>query len=276
MKDRCARSRGLHTGAAIVVTPNGRFVIAASAEWSANGPAIVMFSRDATTGRLTQLEGGAGCIAIRAVAGCSAAIPQLEGGTNGLALSGDGRVLALQMDNGVALLELDQETGRLTPIAGACFWFSRYGSGPEGCAEAPALENTRQVVLNRDGTQVVVGAGDDGPDTATITTLRRGADGHYAIAGCVTGGDGPSTCRVVDTLSEFRAAALSPDATRLYVSSIDYQGSVEGAPARLGWSALLTFTIDADGGSHRQPAAAPAWPLRDRGCPPDACEAAGS
>jgi DNA-binding beta-propeller fold protein YncE len=106
----------------VAVSPDGRNVYAGAFF----GSAVVAFSRDPSSGALTQLAGTAGCIAA-ATTGCATGVGL--GSIEGLAVSPDGASVYAAAASSNALTELarDPSTGALTQLA-----------APNSCiAEAP-------------------------------------------------------------------------------------------------------------------------------------------
>ena len=105
----CTVGQALLAPDVIVVSRDGKNVYAGSFF----GNSVAAFSRDATTGALSQLAGAAGCIA-EATSGCAPGIAM--GAIEGLAITGDGTSLytGSALSNAVAILTRDPSTGALS------------------------------------------------------------------------------------------------------------------------------------------------------------------
>lgn len=123
--DTCETAKAIDDTTDIAISPDGKFAYAAA--FSSNS--IAVFSRDADTGKLTQLDGTAGCLAWdgNPIAGCAAAAG-LQGPT-AIALSPDGKnayVTTFQLDPGASppvirgqltTFTRDETTGTLSQTA---------------------------------------------------------------------------------------------------------------------------------------------------------------
>ncbi|HZO05146.1 MAG TPA: beta-propeller fold lactonase family protein [Solirubrobacterales bacterium] len=142
----CTPANGLVGPDVVIVSPDGRNVYAGAFF----GSAVVAFSRDPSTGVLTQLAGTAGCIAA-ATAGCTTAIGISS--IEGLAISGDGANVyaAAAASNALTELARDPSTGALSqlPAPNSCIYNApitgctagRELGGPNAVAVAPGGEN---------------------------------------------------------------------------------------------------------------------------------------
>ena len=116
----CATAKGVNDATDIAISPDGKFLYAAAT--SSNS--IAVFSRDADTGKLSQLPGNAGCIAAgeTPIGGCATA-NGLEG-PSALAMSPDGKNVY------VTTFTLDPGATPTPDIEGTLLTFSRnQGSG---------------------------------------------------------------------------------------------------------------------------------------------------
>lgn len=240
---RCRDVRGLHSTGALALSPDGRFLVAASDSFGGKRATLTVFARDAQRGTLTQLPGAAGCLSRGTGDGCTASLAQLDG-AHALALSGDGRTLAVAMDSGVLLLSFDPATGAIAALPGGCLWDATYFQPPAGCAVVPAVKEVTDVLLTPDGSTLVLGGGRNF-DSGTISALRRNGAGAWAVTGCVRNAnvsDRPE-CAPLPGLSGWRAGVLNADGTRLYVSSAGVEDQGEGEPDVFHQSALLALAV---------------------------------
>lgn len=244
---RCRDVRGLHSTDALALSPDGRFLVAASDAFGGKRATLTVFARDAQRGTLTQLAGAAGCLSRGTGDGCTASVPQLDG-AHAMALSGDGRTLAVAMDAGVLLLAFDPATGAIAPLPGACLFHSSYAALPAGCADVPAVEDASDVLLTPDGSTLVVGGGRNF-DSGVVSALRRNGAGAWAVTGCVRSAavSDRAECAALAGLSGWRTGVLNADGSRLYVSSAGVEDQGEGEPDVFHSSALLALAVGPGG-----------------------------
>lgn len=230
VRNRCRKAAGLHDTSALALSPDGRFLIAASDDVGNGRAELHVFARNANSGALTLRQ------RVRSA---------MLDAAGELAMTGDGRLLAVAMRSGLLLLDRDVASGRLTPVAGGCLWSSTRSAPPVGCVQTAGIGVVDDVALSATGATLVTGGGlDDG----VVSVLRRGADGRYAVTGCVREAEMPGhpSCAELPRLDGYRASALSADGTRLYVSTT-WSSYTPEAPDALYFSVLLALTIDAAG-----------------------------
>lgn len=213
----CGRARELALAAVpaaaahfVTVSPDGRNVYAA-------GGAVVVFSRERRTGRLTQLSGTAGCVRVNgAEAGCATARGLALPGS--VAVSPDGRSVYVTSGNEVLVFARDRRTGALSQLAGEAGCVS--WSGLEGCALARGAPTAGffagQVVVTSDGRSVYVAA----PGGGVLSFARDGATGALSQlpgdAGCV-GRAGVAGCAVARAIETPFSLATSLAGGSIYV-----------------------------------------------------------
>ncbi len=137
---------------AVAVSPDGRSVYVAAS----TSNAIAIFRRNASTGRLTQASGAAGCTAAQGAGNCVRAVG-LDG-PNSVAVSADGRnVYATSLaSDAVDIFRRNASTGALTQLGGAGGCVA--GTATTGCAVGRALNGPDVVVVSPDGKNVYVGS----------------------------------------------------------------------------------------------------------------------
>ena len=193
----CGKARGLRGAGpfmgsrAIAISRDGRNVYVASGK----SDAIAIFSRDRTTGALTQAAGKAGCVAAKAAEGCALGIGLIA--PNSVAVSPDGKnVYVTSRDAAsVTTFRRNRLTGalrELPPSASGCI----SGLPLPGCTSGRALKGPDGVVVSPDGKNVYVG---DFFGNAVASFSRAGGSGALtqlagtagciaeAIEGCATG-----------------------------------------------------------------------------------------
>jgi 6-phosphogluconolactonase (cycloisomerase 2 family) len=202
----CPGVAGLEGASAITVSPEGRFVYV-GAEVSG---AVRGFARNPSTGTLTPINGGGGCVSSGNVAdmdrSCEQKVPQL-GGARALALSPDGRELyvAAFSPGAVVTLGRNRTTGALLALPPDCLQAQAGASCPTG---RTLLRGAAALALTPNGAMLYVLA--EGADT--LVELRRSpAEGTLTLAG--------ETPIATDPLSGPVALALSPSGRSLYLAS---------------------------------------------------------
>jgi DNA-binding beta-propeller fold protein YncE len=198
---------------AVAISPDGGNVYVASSRSNA----IAIFSRNARTGKLRQLPGAAGCIAVAGAGGCGQAVGL--GAPNSVAVSGDGQnVYATSLaSDGVVILHRDQTTGALTQLGngGGCI----VNAVTSGCTTGRALDGPDVVAISPDGKNVYVGAfagsalavfsRDASTGALTQPADTTGCFVNTPTAGCTTGVG----------LGEPEGVAVSPDGQSVYVAA---------------------------------------------------------
>jgi 6-phosphogluconolactonase (cycloisomerase 2 family) len=154
----CTTVVGLDQLYDIVVSPDGKNVYAA-AYWSS---AVTAFSRDQTTGALTQLASPNACIVDPGVTkptGCT--VGRALFGANGISISQDGRHVYVSSSDGhsLAAFSRDTTTGVLAQLtgAGSCFYNSG-ATNPGDCSSASGLGLPFFNRITSDGKNVYVGS----------------------------------------------------------------------------------------------------------------------
>ncbi len=241
----CARARALREPApllgsrAVALSPDGRNLYVASAA----SDAIAVFARNASSGKLTQAKGAAGCIAAQGANGCAAAIG-LDG-PNSVAVSPDGRNLYATslVSEAVAVFARNRKTGALTqrPDGGACI----SGIPLPGCAAGRALLGPDVVVASPDGKNVYVGSffgnavavfsRDPSSGALTQPSDASGCLVETATSGCTTG----------LALNSIEGMAISADGKSLYLGAAVSEAVV--VLARNPSTGALTQATDGSG-----------------------------
>jgi DNA-binding beta-propeller fold protein YncE len=210
----CARAVGLAVPNAVAVSPDGRNVYATSV----GSNAVLSFDRNSSTGALTQLGSGAGCIANAARAGC--VIGRALDGPDSIAVSPDGTNVYVVAFTGssVAVFTRNTSTGALTQPSDATGCLVETPTA--GCTTGSALGNPEGVAVSPDDANVYVAApGSDAVDvfarSSSTGALTQATDGTgcivgTALAGCTTGAQ----------LAGADALAVSPNGANVYVTSL--------------------------------------------------------
>lgn len=209
----CATAVGLDGPNSVAVSPDGLSVYATSRASNT----VSVFRRNRSTGALTQLPAGAGCISGLPVPNCA----------NGRALvapdvvvvSPDGRNVYVGsfFGNAVASFERSRSTGALTQPDGSAGCIAEATSG---CASGFALGAPEGMAISRDGASVYVASAlsnavavlsrDRSTGALTQATEGSGCIASATLTGCVTGVQ----------LSGANAVAVSQRRGDVYVTSL--------------------------------------------------------
>ncbi|MDP9258304.1 MAG: lactonase family protein, partial [Actinomycetota bacterium] len=210
----CGPVTGLDAPAAIAISPDGTSLYVASGAGT-----LTAFQRDLTTGALTQLPPGAGCLSDGDRAGCTAV-----GGlarTSAVTITPDGHTLiaAGTDDDAVVSFRRDPATGGLTRAS--CVSAS---AATAGCTASTLIGGPRGLVVKSNGLTVWVAAS----RADSIVTLQIDP-----ITGVLTPSVGPggclrrlasSDCRSARALDDPRGLAASADGTHVYAASAQSDG----------------------------------------------------
>lgn len=210
----CGHALGLSGVSQMAVTPDGRHLYAVSSIASS----VTAFSRDVTTGALTQLKGAAGCVRPGGLAGCASGVGLL--GATALVISPDGRSLyvAGRDADGIAAFSLDVTGGALLQLGGksACV---RGGDDPGACTSGRALAGVDALAIAPDGLTVFAAA----KDVDAVAILQRDAttgalSQQPGLNGCTRLGGGLG-CTTARALAQPSAIAVAANGRDVYVAS---------------------------------------------------------
>lgn len=209
----CAPGLALGAPEGLAISAAGTSLYAATALSNA----VVVLSRDPSSGALTQATDGSGCIANAALAGCATGV-QLSG-ANAVAVSPGGSDVYVTslFSNSVTSFTRAVPAGTLTQKAGtsACLIYLRSA----GCSFGRALVAPEGVAVSPDGTNVYVAAF----ATGAIAVLDRSRESGVVTqkpgaAGCLAAPKMPG-CSPGRALRGVSSIALSPDGRYLYSTS---------------------------------------------------------
>jgi 6-phosphogluconolactonase (cycloisomerase 2 family) len=213
----CADGTALDEAVDVAVSPDGANVYAVT---RGTDDSLLVFSRDATTGALTQLAGTSGCLS--------------ETGSGGLCTDGKGLVDAVYLtlspdgasvyvnaysSNGVAAFSRNSGTGALTQLAGTAGCVTDNGTGGT-CTDGTALVNPIGVTVSPDGTSVYVTA--DASDAVAVFARNTGTGALTQLAGtagCLSETGSSGACTDVYGLDGPFNVVISPDGRHTYVST---------------------------------------------------------
>lgn len=216
----CQDGRGLYDAEDAAVSKDGKSVYVASN----GGDALTVFSRNITTGALTQLSGTQGCISETGAGGCADGVG-LDGPFD-VAISADGRsvYVASVTSDSVAVFSRNTTTGALTQLPGTAGCLS--GTGAAGCASA-LLTVPAGIAVSGDGKSVYVTSAEGHAITAFArqTTTTGGTLGALTpmtgAAGCVHETGNAGLCADGRALLAPIGVAVSADGKSVYVTSVE-------------------------------------------------------
>jgi DNA-binding beta-propeller fold protein YncE len=212
----CADGHALANGAdSVAVGPNGASVYVASYP----NNAVLRFTRNTTTGAITQPAGTAGCISETGAGPCGDGHGLV--GAVWVAPTADGKSVYVSSaaGNSVARLNRNTTTGAISQPAGTAGCISQTGSGP--CAAGHALIDPVWVSVSADGKNVYVASLQSDAVARFNRNTTTGAISQPAgTAGCISEtGAGP--CGDGHGLLGPFSVALSADGKSAYVASYD-------------------------------------------------------
>jgi DNA-binding beta-propeller fold protein YncE len=209
----CAPAVGLDGPNSVAVSPDGRSVYATSRTSSA----VTVFSRKPSSGRLTQLPIGFGCISGLPVPVCASGRALVA--PDVVVISPDGRNVYVGsfFGNAIAVFNRDPATGALAQAAGATGCIA---AATSGCASGLALGAPEGLAISAGGTSVYAATA---LSNAVVVLSRDPSTGALAQAtdgsGCIA--DSPLTgCATGVQLSGANAVAVSPGGGDVYVTSL--------------------------------------------------------
>jgi len=210
----CATAVGLDTPNSVAVSPDGMNVYATSKK----SGSITTFSRDPSTGALSQLFGRAGCLATQSLPGCEPV--RALAGADVVVVSPDGEnvYVGAFFGNAVATFTRDPDTGALSQPAGPAGCIAETTS--EGCAQGLALGAPEGLAISGDGAHVYVA----GALSSSVVSLSRDA-ASGTLSEALDGSDcisntGQAGCATGIQVQGANAVAVSPDDANAYVTSL--------------------------------------------------------
>jgi DNA-binding beta-propeller fold protein YncE len=231
--DGCARGVALLAPNSVVVSPDGRNVYATSL----GSNAVLSFHRNRSTGALTQLRAGTGCISDAALPGCT--VGRALDGPDAVTISPDGTSVYVAAFTGsaIAVFSRNPSTGALTQPSDTAGCIIETPAA--GCSTGLAVGNPEGLTVSPDGTNVYVAApGSNAVDTFarddSTGALTQATDGTGCIVGTTLAG-----CTTGTQLAGADALTVSPDGGDVYVTA-------------LGSNTVTTFTRAASTGQLTQ------------------------
>ena len=208
----CTAGRGLDGPDVVTVSPDGTSVYVGSFV----GNSLSVFTRNPSTGVLTQPADASGCLVNVATSGCTTVLAL--GAPEGMAISGDGDnvYVATALSNALLVLDRNGSTGALTQATDG-----------SGCIVNAALAGcTTGLWLG--GANAVAVSPDDGDVYVTSLTSNSLTSFTRASSGTLTQQSGTSACAIYvlavgcslgRALSEPEGLAVSPDGATVYAAA---------------------------------------------------------
>lgn len=233
----CTTAAGLDRAYDVVVSPDGNHVYAAGYA----SDAVAAFSRDATTGALTQLAAPNRCVSNAAITGCTTG--RALDGADGVAISPDGAFVyvAAYTSSAVTVFSRNSTTGVLTQLAGTAGCIADTSSTVTGCTAAVGLKNPYFLQVSPDGRSVYAAAN----GSSAVPVLQRNTTTGVltqaaAPNACVynTGSTAITGCTAAVGLSGVYNVRVSPDNSSVY--ALGYDGDTIAALSRNTTTGVLT------------------------------------
>jgi DNA-binding beta-propeller fold protein YncE len=194
---------------AITVSPDGRFVYVGAG----TADAIIAFSRNAATGRLTPLAGAAGCL--RANSANCTPVTGIDG-PSAIAISPDGTSLYVSSATAGTITAFlrDVNTGVLTQLGPGLGCLS--DEALADCTPIGGLARASSIAITPDGlTVVAVGTDDD----AVISLRRDPATSALTRVSCISASAATAGCTVAPLIRGPRAVIIRPGGFVAWVAS---------------------------------------------------------
>ena len=204
----CSGATSLGGADAIAISPDGHFVYVAGG----TADSLLTFSRDAATGRLTQLAGTAGCLRNgRSDCGPVTGIDAPAA----IAISPDGTSLYVASSAGtLTAFQRDLTTGALTQLAPGAGCLS--DGDFAGCTAVGGLARTSAVAITPDG-HTVIAAGTD--DDAVVSFRRDPATGSLTRASCVSASATTAGCTASALIGGPRGLVVRSNGLTVWVAA---------------------------------------------------------
>ncbi len=231
--DTCTDARRLSNVHTITLSRDERFAYVNAQEGGAGaGSGIAIFSRDATTGKLTQLPGTDGCATYNGFSEDGAGTCQdIRGGgyANAFAITRDDKHAYLPHYNqdSIALLDVDPATGNVSQPGGTAGCLSANGAsedGPATCQDVGVLGGAWSAVISLDGKTLYVSNFDERGLAvfridATSGALTPLAGTDHCITNDGDSSEGAATCADGRGFDESEVLTASSDARSLYMAN---------------------------------------------------------
>jgi 6-phosphogluconolactonase (cycloisomerase 2 family) len=234
----CQVAYGIYAPESALVSPDGRFVYSGSYPANNSTPGLAAFSRDPSTGQLTQLPGKAGCYtpdgSSQAGAGTCTSVRGLgDGDGSDFAITSDGQwaYMVTQSSSplgvapGIVIFRRDPATGALTQLPGTAGCVSSNGSsqaGPGTCQTLSTLTSPNGITLSSDDRFAYV---TDAGSHAIHVLARDPATGELTEVQCLYDGTGVVLgCTLARSVGNAQSIVISPDGTHAYAADYSANG----------------------------------------------------
>ena len=198
----CAQGLALDSPEGMAVSGDGKNVYVATAVSNA----VLNFSRDASTGALTQATDGTGCIVDSALTGCTTGTN--ISGANAVAVSPGGHDVYVTSLISTSLTSFSRSSGdifQLPGTSGCVLWL-----GGNGCSPGRALRAPEGLALSPDGANVYVTAFSSG----AVAVMDRDRQ-----TGTVVQKSGGGGCLTVQSIAKCRRGRMLAGASSVVVSA---------------------------------------------------------
>ena len=212
----CSDGTALDGARGVGISPDGTSVYVAAFF----SDAVAVFSRDPSTGALTQRTGTNGCISETGTSGACTDGTGLDG-VRSVAVSSDGNSVyaASETSGAVTIFARDPVTGALTQLAGTAGCVSQTGTGG-ACAIGRGLGGAADVSVSGDGNNVYVAAlASDAVAAFTRDPATGGLRQLVGQAGCISETGNNGVCGDGIALDRARSVVVSEDDANVYVAS---------------------------------------------------------
>jgi len=233
----CTQARGMSETESATLSPDGANVYVGSYGTSTVGAGFAVFSRNATTGALTQLSGKAGCLTTDGSSNAGAGTcTEARGLTDS---SGDGHDLVFTSDghwayvavygspSALLIFQRNPSTGALTQLSGSAGCIASDGSSQDGagtCQTDPHLLQASGLTLSSDQ-RFLYATGTGGSQQIEVYS-RNTTTGALSDIECISQAPAPSGCSTGRVVGDTQFIALSPDGMHAYAGQYAYGMSV--------------------------------------------------
>jgi 6-phosphogluconolactonase (cycloisomerase 2 family) len=211
------KGKGLNNPYGVTVSPDGRNVYVASHD----DQAVAEFSRDTTTGAVTQLPAPDECVSSTALSGCATDTALGLEKAIGVAVSPDDKNVyvaagATEGEGAVVAFERNLETGALTQLAGKEGCVSTANAA---CEKGTAIDGPEDLIISPDGHNVYTNSSQN----SAVLEFRRESSGALAQLAspdaCVMNEPVTAGCSQAKGLKDALGVAISPGGENVYASS---------------------------------------------------------
>jgi DNA-binding beta-propeller fold protein YncE len=210
----CADGHGLAGPQDVAVSPDGKSVYVAVG----SSDAVARFTRNTTTGSISQPSGTAGCVSETGAGPCGDG--HALDTPLGVAVSPDKKSVYVASANSSAVARFNRNTttGAISQPSGTAGCVSETGSGP--CADGHGLGSSVGVTVSPDGKSVYAVSIFNGGAVARLNRTTTGAISQPSGTGGCINETGAGSCADGHALLSPEGVAVSPDGKSVYVASL--------------------------------------------------------